>query len=102
MILGKVIGSIVSNVKIDCYKGRKLLLVRGITPDGELQSSCYVAVDTVGAGKGDIVMVAMEGRSATEILELKRRSALRSVIVGIVDKVNFEELPGKAKKEPSA
>jgi microcompartment protein CcmK/EutM len=102
VILGKVIGSLVSNVKVDCYNGRKLLLVRGMSPEGELQSSCYVAVDTVGAGKGDIVMVAMEGRSATEILELKRRSALRSVIVGIVDKVNLEKSSGTAKKESAA
>jgi len=47
-----------------------------------------VAVATVGAGIGDVVLVASEGRSATEILGFESRMPLRSVIVGIVDHIN--------------
>lgn len=91
MILGKVIGNIVSTQKHECYQGKKILVVQPVTPDGELKpSGTVVAVDTVGAGKGDIVMVASEGRSATQILGFKRRMPLRSVILGIVDTVHMD------------
>ncbi|SVB40474.1 uncharacterized protein METZ01_LOCUS193328, partial [marine metagenome] len=43
-----------------------------------------VAVDTVGAGIGEIVLVATEGKAASEILNVPR-GPVRSIIVGIVD-----------------
>ena len=86
-----MIGNIVSTQKHECYHGKKILVVQPVTPNGELKSSgTVVAVDTVGAGKGDIVMVASEGRSATQILGFKRRMPLRSVILGIVDTVHMD------------
>ena len=88
MILGKVIGSIVSSVKLECYESKKILIVKAINPDGAELNQTFIAVDTVGAGKGDIILLAAEGRAASELLGLKR-TALRSVIVGIVDKINF-------------
>ena len=93
MTLGKVIGSIVSTVKHECYHNKKILLVRPITPQMELKSGTMVAVDTVDAGKGDIVLVASEGRSATEILGFKHRMPLRSVIVGVVDTIQLDARP---------
>ena len=65
------------------------MLVRPMNPDGSLKSGTVVAVDTVGAGKGDIVLVAAEGRSATEICGFDRRMPMRSVITGIVDNIDF-------------
>lgn len=87
MILCKVVGSIVSTIKHDSYDNRKILLVRPVTPDGALKSGTMVAVDTVGAGEGNIVLVASEGRAATEILGFSSRQPLRSVVVGIVDSI---------------
>jgi microcompartment protein CcmK/EutM len=52
-----------------------------------------VAVDTVGAGVGNTVLVASEGRAAMEILGFPVRQPLRSVVVGIVDRVTCER-PG--------
>jgi microcompartment protein CcmK/EutM len=91
MILCKVVGSIVSTVKHESYKSRKILIVRPITPDGALKSGTMVAVDTVGAGVGNTVLVASEGRAAQEVLGFKTRQPLRSIIVGIVDSVTHDQ-----------
>ncbi len=87
MILGRVKGSVVSTAKHPSYEGKKVLLVEPVSPDGTPKKGTVVAVDTVGAGDGDIVLVASEGRSATEILGFKSRMPLRSVIIGIVDHI---------------
>ena len=87
MLLGKVIGSIVSTIKHPCYESKKIMLVRPVNPDGSFRGGTMVAVDTVQAGAGDLVLVASEGRGASEILEFPCRMPLRSVIVGIVDTV---------------
>jgi len=88
MYLGKVCGNIVSTVKHHSFDNKKILLVRPMLPDETIKASTMVAVDTVGAGIGDVVLVASEGRSATEILGFESRMPLRSVIVGIVDHIN--------------
>jgi microcompartment protein CcmK/EutM len=95
MILCKVIGSIVSTIKHSSFQNQKIMLVRPINPDGTLKSGTMVAVDTIRAGVGDIVLVASEGRSAMEIMEFKKREPLRSVIIGIVDTIEYKSNPGK-------
>jgi ethanolamine utilization protein EutN len=90
MILCKVVGSIVSTIKHESYNNRTILIVRPITPEGTLKTGTMVAVDTVGAGVGNTVLVASEGRAATEVLGFKTRQPLRSIIVGIVDTVTHE------------
>ena len=87
MILCKVVGNVVSTIKHESYKNTKILLVRPVTPEGKLKTGTMVAVDTVGAGEGNIVLVASEGRAAQEILGFAARQPLRSVIVGIVDHI---------------
>jgi ethanolamine utilization protein EutN len=93
MILCRVVGSIVSTMKHDSYHSKRILLVRPVTPDGTLKTGTMVAVDTVGAGVGNTVLVASEGRAAMEILGFPVRQPLRSVVVGIVDRVTCER-PG--------
>jgi microcompartment protein CcmK/EutM len=91
MILCKVVGSIVSTIKHPSYDNQKVLIVRPVSPDGKLKSGTMVAVDTVGAGEGNTVLVASEGRAATEILGFSARQPLRSVIVGIVDHLESQQ-----------
>ena len=97
MYLGKVCGKIVSSVKHHSFKNKKILLVRPILPDNTEKSSTMTAVDTVGAGVGDIVLVAAEGRSAAEILKFDTRMPLRSIIVGIVDHINWNKTDMRAE-----
>ncbi len=92
MILAKVIGSVVSTVKHGCYENRKLMLVKPVSPKNEIGKGALVAVDLVGAGKGDVVLVASEGRAAEELMSLSCRMPVRSLIVGIVDNIDGVEV----------
>ncbi len=87
MILGRVCGTVVSTVEHPFYDGKKQLIVRAVTPDGAFDGDKYViAVDIVGAGVGELVIVSDEGNSARQLLDAKD-APVRSVIVGIVDEV---------------
>ena len=89
MYLGRVIGNIVSTVKHSAFVNKKILLVKPMQPDGSVKKSIMVAVDTVGAGENDIVLVASEGRTAAEVLAFDERMPLRSVIIAIVDHIDM-------------
>ena len=87
MILGRVCGTVVSTVEHPFYDGRKKLIVRAVTPDGAFDGDKYViAVDVVGAGVGETVIVEDEGNSARQLLDAEG-GPVRSVVVGIVDEV---------------
>ena len=87
MILGRVCGTVVSTVEHPFYDGKKQLIVRACTPDGSFDGEKYViAVDLVGAGVGETVIVQDEGNSARQLLDAPN-GPVRSVIVGIVDEV---------------
>lgn len=87
MILGRVCGTVVSTIQHPFYRGRKQLIVRACTPDGVFDGDRYViAVDLVGAGVGETVIVEDEGTSARQLLDVKD-APVRSVVVGIVDEV---------------
>lgn len=87
MILGRVIGNVVSTVKHPFLEGKRLLLVRPTDPEGRARGKVVVAVDTVRAGPGDRVLVLDEGNSGRMILE-DAMAPIRTVIVGIVDEVS--------------
>jgi ethanolamine utilization protein EutN len=90
MILGRVCGTVVSTIQHPFYQGKKQLMVRYCTPDGAFDGDRYViAVDLVGAGVGETVLVEDEGTSARQLLDAKD-APVRSVIVGIVDAVTDE------------
>ena len=86
MYIGKVIGTVVSTIKISHLDGRKLLLVNQLDLGGGETNAYDIAVDVVQAGPGDTVMVIDEGNGARQILGLDP-GAIRAVIVGIVDQV---------------
>lgn len=90
MLLGRVIGNIIATIKDEHYKGNKLLLVE---PYDILKRSftdeAVLAIDTVNAGEGDIVLVINEGSSVRSILKNQSTSA-EMVIAAIVDHVNLE------------
>ena len=87
MILGKIVGNVVSTVKLEIYEGYKILIVQPIRPDGSYKGSTFLAIDTVQAGPGDTVLVIDEGNSARQIIDDKT-APVRSVIAGVVDEVN--------------
>ena len=68
MRIARVIGSAVSTIKPDSTRGSKLLILRAATPGNELYGDPFVAVDIVGAGAGEVVLVA-EGSAARRAVE---------------------------------
>jgi len=88
MILGRVCGTVVAMIEHPFYDGKKQLIVRACLPDGSFDGEKYViAVDLVGAGVGETVLVEDEGNSARQMMGNLKNAPIRSVIVGIVDQV---------------
>ncbi|MCD6327815.1 EutN/CcmL family microcompartment protein [bacterium] len=89
MFAAEVIGTVVATQKQEGLSGRKLLIVRKLDPDGEITDDELVAVDTVGAGVGERVLVLAEGGSASMTMGVKKPPT-NVVIVGIIDAMSFE------------
>jgi ethanolamine utilization protein EutN len=87
VFLGRVIGNVVSTIKHEAYDNTKLMLVQPTDPDGTPTGTAIVAVDTVGAGVGEPVLVLRQGIAAAQVLGVTR-PPIRSIIAGIVDHVN--------------
>lgn len=86
MILGIVGGEIHSTINHPFYDGHKLLIVDRTNPDGSTTGKYLIAVDSVGAGVGQRVLVLDEGNGARQVLE-DSAAPVRSVIVGIIDEI---------------
>jgi len=84
MILGKVIGNVVSTIKLPVYQGYKILIVQPVNDKEEPQGESVLALDTVQAGVGDTVLVIDEGNSSRLIMN-NSTAPVRTMIVGIVD-----------------
>lgn len=89
MYLGKVVGTVVSTSKNVNLVGSKLLIVQRLTEKLTPAGGTEIAVDSVGAGKGEIVIVS-KGSSARYIFGNKE-SPIDAAIVGIVDTVEAIE-----------
>jgi microcompartment protein CcmK/EutM len=87
MILGKVIGNVVSTIKLPIYQGYKILIVQPVNDKEEPQGESVLALDTVQAGVGDTVLVIDEGNSSRLIMN-NSTAPVRTMIVGIVDAIN--------------
>jgi len=87
MILGKVIGNVVSTIKLPIYQGYKILIVQPMNDKEEPQGESVLALDTVQAGVGDTVLVIDEGNSSRLIMN-NSTAPVRTMIVGIVDAIN--------------
>ncbi|HAJ32362.1 MAG TPA: hypothetical protein DCK79_03190 [Candidatus Atribacteria bacterium] len=86
MILGKVIGNVVSTIKLPIYQGYKILIVQPVNDKEEPQGESVLALDTVQAGVGDTVLVIDEGNSSRLIMN-NSTAPVRTMIVGIVDAI---------------
>lgn len=86
MITGIVIGNIYSTINHPFYDGRKLLIVEKHNAAGQASGDYLIAVDSVGAGAGETVLVLDEGNGARQVLH-DAEAPVRSVIVGIIDQM---------------
>jgi len=89
MLLGKIVGTVVTTISHPHYDNRRLLVVQPMVCEGETsEGEEFVAVDHSHAGIGDTVLVNREGNGARDILNLPD-GCIISVIVGIVDNVDL-------------
>ncbi len=95
MLIARVIGNVVATQKNQRYEGSRIMLCRQITPEGEDMSYTCLALDSVNAGEGDIVIIAQEGWSASTAATGKPGAAIDSAIVGVVDYVDLAEAEAK-------
>ena len=89
MILGKVVGTVVTTISHRDYKNRRLLVVQPMVLEGEASEDDFIALDNTHAGIGDTVLVNREGNGARQVLK-NPDACIISVIVGIVDSAFIE------------
>jgi ethanolamine utilization protein EutN len=84
MILGKVVGTVVTTISHRDYKNRRLLVIQPLELEGETPDDDFIALDSTHAGIGDTVLVNREGNGARQVIQ-NPDACVISVIVGIVD-----------------
>ena len=87
MILGKVIGTVWSTRKDENLVGAKFLIIQQLDVEYNFKDNTLIAVDSVGAGVGEIVLVA-QGSSARQTVFTKNKP-VDAVIMAIVDKLDI-------------
>jgi microcompartment protein CcmK/EutM len=91
MIFARITGSVVSTIHHSIVDGRRLLLAERLDVDGKPTGGYVIAMDVVGAGMGETVLVLDEGNGARQVLE-DDSAPIRSVVVAIVDEVKLANL----------
>lgn len=90
MKIGKVSGTVVSTINAPVFEDRRLLLCDLQDETGEKSAGrSVIAVDAVGAGAGETVLILDEGNSARQVVD-QEDAPIRAVIVGIVDEIEVE------------
>ena len=88
MQIARVIGTVVSTQKNKKFDGAKLMLVQPLNLDDSARGNALLAIDGVGAGVDEKVLVVLEGRAAGEALG-KKAAPVDAAIVGIIDTVSI-------------
>lgn len=90
MQIGRVVGTVVSTQKNKKLEGAKLLLVQPMTLEGQPRGAAVLAIDSVGAGVGEKVLLVIEGKAAGDALG-RKGAAVDAAIIGIVDVVDYKD-----------
>jgi len=87
MRVARILGTVVSTQKDERLKGKKLLVVKPINLDGTDRDDYVVAVDTVGAGFHERVLIV--GGSSARMAEGNKDCPVDTAIVGVIDSIEF-------------
>ena len=88
MLIGRVVGQVVSTEKHASHKGRKALLVQPLNLDGTARGNAVIALDSVDAGIGDRVLIATDGFSAMTSVG-RPESPIDMAVIGFVDSIDL-------------
>jgi len=100
MIFAKVIGTVVASQKEENLRGRKLMLCKETDARGAFLDGYHVAVDAVGAGEGDFVLITTG--SAARMTDQTEKTPIDAVIMAIIDAVDLDSSRASGKKSPAA
>ena len=89
MQIARVVGTVVATQKHGAFEGAKLLLVQPLTLDDQPRGTALLAVDSLGAGVHEKVLIVMEGRAAGQVLG-RTLAPVDAAVVGIIDTVDLE------------
>ena len=93
MYLARVIGDVVSTHRHEHLGHKKLLLVRRLDLEDREEGSEVIALDVIGVGVGEKVLVVQEGNAARSLFK-DTRIPVQAVVVGVVDRVDIDRGPG--------
>lgn len=94
MQIGQVVGTVVATQKHRKIEAAKLLLVQPLTLDDRPRGTTVLAIDSVGAGVGDKVLLVIEGKAAQDALG-RKAAPVDAAIIGIVDAVDVQARSGE-------
>ena len=89
MQIARVVGTVVSTQKHKKFDGATRLLVQPLTLDDTPRGAALLAVDGVGAGVHEKVLIVLEGRAAGEALG-KKGAPVDAAVIGIIDQVDVD------------
>lgn len=89
MKLGRIVGNAVATLKHESYHSRALLLVEPVNPYGETVGPATVAVDYVGAGIGEYVILGGAPGQAKDVFGLEI-APIKEMVMGIIDEVEMD------------
>ena len=88
MLIGRVVGNLVSTQKNRKLEGTKLLLVQPLDLEGGPRGAAVIAIDSVDAGVGDRVLLVLDGKAAMTALD-RGLAAVDAAVVGVIDAVDL-------------
>jgi ethanolamine utilization protein EutN len=89
MILARVVGNVVATQKNERYETARIMLCEQVNLDGEGIGTTLLALDSVDAGAGDMVLIVQEGWGASTASTGKPGAAIDSAIIGVVDRIDL-------------
>ncbi len=92
MLIALVVGEMVASHKHPSHEGRNLLLVQPLELDGSYRGQAVIALDSVGAGIGDRVLLTTDGYAAMSSVG-RMQSPIDSAVIGLIDRIDLD--PGE-------
>ena len=92
MLIARIIGEAVATHKHPSHEGRNLLLVQPLNLDGTNRGDAVIALDAVGAGVGDQVLLTTDGFAAMSSVG-RMQSPIDMAVIGIIDHIELDPEP---------
>jgi ethanolamine utilization protein EutN len=90
VLLGRVVGNVVATQKNARYDQARIMLVQPVNVDGSPRGGTIIALDSVDAGEGDLVLLVQEGWSASTSATGQPGAAIDTSIIGVVDEIKVD------------